>query len=118
MGPVLCQSAEVDLLGVTLDDLAVRRVPQHLPERRDQAAVDLDGDQFARRLAEGARQRAQAGPDLDHQVLLADLGFFQDASRQAVVNQEILAQPMLRPDGELLEQGLSFLLVHQGMEMM
>jgi hypothetical protein len=31
-------------------------------ERRDQAGVDLDGDQLAGPLAQGARQRAQAGP--------------------------------------------------------
>ena len=35
-----------------------------------------------------------------------------------MTNQEILAQPVLRPDGKLLEQRLGFPLVHQGMEMM
>jgi hypothetical protein len=49
-------------------------------------------------------QDAEAGSDLDDDVGRLERGRLQDRAERELVGQEVLAEPLLRPQAEALEQ--------------
>jgi hypothetical protein len=84
---------------IGLDHLeAARHCGGELRERGDAARVALDGDHAARAGGkEGAGQPAGAGPDLEDGAAAQIAGGAGDPREQLRVEQEMLAQPLVRP---------------------
>ena len=62
-------------------------------QRRLQAAVDLDRVQVGRDRGQALAQHPFPGPDLEHDVALAQLGVADDRVEQVRVGEEVLPEP-------------------------
>ena len=92
---------EVELDGVGEVQRGVRVRVQRVPERRLQAAVELDDVHVPRALREVLAEHAEAAADLEHDVVLGQLRGAADHVEDVRVDEEVLAQLAVRPDAEL-----------------
>ena len=83
---------------------AVARTDQFLGELGE-SGVDLDAEDGAGGIGEARRQAAGAAANLDGQVFLRQVSGTHDQVDEIEVNEEILAELVLRLDAVLLEQG-------------
>src|SRR5207248_1147814 len=65
---------------------------------RLERAVDLDGDDPGNVIGQVAREDAEAGPDLEHDVVGPQVGEPADHAEDVLVDQEVLAQLLLGGD--------------------
>ena len=103
-----------DVVGQVRDELVGRRLeardvephriaPVHRRARdaleaRGQAPVDLDGVHVRDPLGEIAREDAEPGPDLEHDVARRELRQALDHAEDVVVDEEVLAERFARGD--------------------
>ena len=66
---------------------------------RLERAVELDRVDVADAVGEVAGEDAEAGADLEHDVIGVELGEPADHAEDVLVGEEVLAQPLLRDDG-------------------
>ena len=92
------ERGEVERERVAPVELDVRELFQ-LPEVRRERAVELDGVDVAHTVREVAGQDAEAGADLERDVLGGELGEPADHVEDVSVREEVLAQPLLRDHG-------------------
>ena len=72
---------------------------RYLRQVRLERAVDLDGVDERDPLGEVAREDAEPGADLEHDVLGLELGETADDAEDVLVDEEVLAEVLLRADG-------------------
>ena len=72
-------------------------------EVRLEPAVDLDRVDVRDALGEEARQHAEPGPDLEHDVGGVELGEPLDHAEDVLVDQEVLAEALARRDASQAE---------------
>ena len=65
---------------------------------RRERAVELDRVNVPGAVGEARRQHAEAGTDLEHDVLWAELGETLDHAEDVLVGEEVLAELLLRAD--------------------
>src|SRR6185312_11317372 len=71
--------------------------PEPLAQSRFEAAVELDRVDVAHPLGEEGRQHAEPWADLEHDVVLAELGETADHAEHVLIDEEVLAERLLRP---------------------
>ena len=74
---------------------------------RLERAVELDGMHMRDALGEEAREHAEPGPDLEHDVVSIELGEPLDHAQDVLVDQEVLAERLLRRRRSQRERPLS-----------
>jgi hypothetical protein len=79
-----------------VNDARCRVSGQDGPQCTDQAGVNLDGDDACARLQQGEGEAAQAGTDLDDEVLLADASVTHNLADGVWVDDEVLPQALVR----------------------
>src|SRR6185436_15451963 len=79
---------------VALHVLHARRLRQLLAQQAREPRILLHRDQAADALGDERRERARARPDLDHDVVLAQVTVLHDALRQVLADQEVLAEAL------------------------
>jgi hypothetical protein len=70
----------------------------HLAERGDEPAVELDGEHLGSRLGERDRERPQPGTDLEDAVAGTDAGVGDDRPGEVRVGKEVLSERLRRRD--------------------
>ena len=70
-------------------------------ERGLEAAVELDDVDVARAFGEVLREHAEAAADLEHDVVVGQLGGAADHVEDVRVDEEVLAEVAVRADAEL-----------------
>ena len=94
------ERAEVEAKRVAEVEVDVRATRQPLREVRLERAVELDGVDARDALGEVLREDAQPGTDLEHDVVLVELGEAPDHAEDVLVDEEVLAEIAVRRDGE------------------
>ena len=94
----------VDLENVGLHYFYVAHPTNHVSKYRDQAPIELDGDQPAAALSQGHSQRPGSRADLEHLVPARDAGGVGDAVSNGRVDHEVLAERMLGVDAVAAEK--------------
>ena len=77
----------------------VKRRPRDPAQVRLERAVDLDGVDVCDAVGEEAGQDAEARADLEHDVGGVELGETPDHAEDVLVDEEVLAERLLRDDG-------------------
>src|SRR5438874_3186525 len=75
-----------------------RHVPREVAEVLLERPVELDRVHACDALGEVARQHSQPGADLEHDVVRRELGEASDHAEDVLVDQEVLAELLLRSD--------------------
>ena len=92
------ERAEVERERVAEDQLDVRRGPRALAQVRLERAVELDRVDVRDALGEVPREDAEPGADLEHDVVGVELGEPADHAEDVLVDEEVLAERLLRRD--------------------
>ena len=92
----LRQLRQVHFHDVFVDDLNVVPAGQGVLKDGDERTVDLHGDDFLRRAGQVLGHGADARPDLQDAVILRDLRRFDDLLQHAGIDEEVLAEFLLK----------------------
>ena len=91
------ESVDVRLQNVIVDDREIVVIAACvLAKDRDEVLVDLDRNDLLRPLAQHLRHRADAGPDLEHNILLRHARRVDDLVEHVRVDQKILPEFLLK----------------------
>ena len=97
LSPIRIALDQIELEDVCLDNLHPGATADHLTQRRDQRAIELDGGHTTVAISQRNRQRADPRPNLDHLVRLV-ARTRRHLVAQVGVDQEVLSQPVLQVD--------------------
>src|SRR5262249_19705170 len=86
----------IDAKGVTKDETHVRALAESVGKRRLERPVELDCVHQRNAIGEKAREHAEAGTDLEHDVAPTELGEPPDHTEDVLVDEKVLAPPLLR----------------------
>ena len=84
---------------VAPDEPDVDAASQRVDERRLERAVELDGVHEADTIGEETGEDAEARADLEHDVVGGEVAEPADDSENVLVDEEVLAERLLRRDG-------------------
>ena len=82
----------VELRGVAEHEAHVRAIPDRGAKRRLERLVDLDGVNMPDAIGEECRQHAEAGADLEDDVLFLELRQPADHAQDVGIDEEVLAE--------------------------
>src|SRR5205814_8858916 len=88
---------QFELQGIAETQFDVRPARQPFDELRPEGGIELDRIDLGHAIREKCREDAEAGPDLEHDVVVGELRQTADHSEHVLVDQEMLPQPFLRP---------------------
>ena len=97
LGGSWIERREVELKRVAPVQLDVRPLGERR-EVRCERSVELDGVDVVGTIGEAVREDAEAGSDLQHDVVAAELGEAIDHAEDVLVGEEVLAELLLRAD--------------------
>ena len=96
--------------GVGFEEVEATRMKRGdlLDQVAGEHGVTLHGPDLGAGFKQGARERAEAGPDLDHALTRGDLGELDGLSHDVAIDKKVLAEAVLGMHAQLGESFAGF----------